>query len=189
MGGYRVSITSQQPNTYLTLECRPLNSVSENCVFPPATRSNRRHHIAKVAPNRPAIIMAGLGLPPGQEPEIVTYQQLEERSNQLAHLFRSRGLKRGDTVAMFMSNSARYHEVAWAAQRAGLRFVCCSSKLAAAELQYIVEDSAARIVIASPDLIIVARQLAARMQWRPDMEFLMVSDPDPVGLILPKDLP
>jgi long-chain acyl-CoA synthetase len=123
--------------------------------------------------------MAGLGLPPGQEPEVVTYLQLEERSNQLAHLFRSRGLKRGDTIAMFMSNSARFHEVAWAAQRAGLRFVCCSSKLAVSELQYIVEDSGSRIVIASPDLNVVARQLAARIHWRTDMDFLMVSDPDP----------
>lgn len=129
--------------------------------------------------------MAGLGLPAGAEPEIVTYRQLDQRSNQLAHLFRSLGLRRGDTIALFMSNCARYHETAWAAQRSGLRFVCCSSKLAAGELEYIVRDSGAKVVVATPDLKPVARQLAARMHFVSSIEFFMVLDPEPVGSRIP----
>lgn len=117
--------------------------------------------------------MAGLGLPPGQTPEVVTFKQLNERSNQIAHLFRAYGLRRGSVICIFMSNNSSYHCVAWAAQRAGLKFVCASSKLAVGELEYIVEDSGAKIVVASPDLQIVARQLAARLQWKPDMAFFM----------------
>jgi len=70
---------------------------------------------AKTNPDKPAYIMAGSG-------ETVTYRQLDERSNQFAHLFRSQGLKPGDAVAFFLDNTPRYHELLWAAQRSGLRF-------------------------------------------------------------------
>ena len=47
---------------------------------------------AQTYPHKPAIIMGGSG-------EIVTYKQLDERSNQGAQLFRSLGLKAGDVLA------------------------------------------------------------------------------------------
>ncbi len=114
--------------------------------------------------------MAGIGLPAGQAPEVVTYAQLEARSNQMAHLFRSRGLKRFDTVAIFMGNNARYHEIVWGAQRSGLRFVTASSKLSVSELEYILTDSGAKMVFVSPELQPVLRQVAARLQWKSDIE-------------------
>ena len=45
-------------------------------------------HHAKTNPDKPAYIMSGSG-------ETVTYGQLEARSNQGAHLFRSLGIGRG----------------------------------------------------------------------------------------------
>ena len=66
--------------------------------------------------------MAGTG-------ETVTYRELDARSNQGAHLFRSLGVNAGDSIAIFMDNHPRYYEVLWAAQRSGLRFTCISSKL------------------------------------------------------------
>ena len=63
---------------------------------------------AKTNPDRAAYIMAGTG-------ETVTYRELDERSNQGAHFFRSLGLKAGDVIALFMDNSPRYFEIAWAA--------------------------------------------------------------------------
>lgn len=155
--------------------------LAENC-RPNLPSAFSSHHYAKIQPDKPAVIMAGIGLPAGQEPEIVTYRQLEERSNQMAHFFRAHGLQRFDTVAIFMGNNARYHEVVWGAQRAGLRFVTVSSKLAAGELQYILEDSGAKIVIASPELIGVARTVAANMLHRNTVEFYMVADEKPVGI-------
>ena len=66
-------------------------------------------------PDKPAFIMASTG-------QTVTYQDLEDRSNQGAQLFRSKGLKKGDAIAIFMENNDRYFEVCWAAQRSGLYF-------------------------------------------------------------------
>jgi long-chain acyl-CoA synthetase len=110
-------------------------------------------HHAKSHPDKAAYVMAASG-------ETVTYRQLDERSNQGAHLFRSIGIGGGDAVALFMDNSPRYYEVLWAAQRSGLRFTCISSKLTAGEVEYIVRDSGAKALIASAELASVGAPLA-----------------------------
>ncbi|MEM8635363.1 MAG: AMP-binding protein, partial [Pseudomonadota bacterium] len=100
--------------------------------------------------------MAGSG-------ETVSFVELEARSNQTAHALREAGCKPGDTIAIFAENSARYFEICWAAQRAGLYYVCISSRLTAPEVEYIIRDSGARLFIASASLGHVAaeaRQLA-----------------------------
>ena len=111
---------------------------------------------AKKHPARAAYIMAGSG-------ETVTYQQLDERSNQGAHLFRSLGLKTGDVIAIFMDNHPRFFEIAWAAQRAGLYYACISSALTAGEVEYIARDCEAKLLIASPGVGPVAEQMPARL--------------------------
>jgi long-chain acyl-CoA synthetase len=97
---------------------------------------------AKTNPDKAAYVMAGSG-------EVVTYRQLDERSNQGAHLFRSLGLKPGDVIALCLDNHPRYFEIAWAAQRAGLYYTCISSKLTAGEIEYIVGDCEAQVLITS----------------------------------------
>jgi non-ribosomal peptide synthetase component F len=70
---------------------------------------------ARVHPDKPAYVMAGSG-------ETVTYGQLEERSNRLAQMFRARGLRAGDHIALMMENNPRFFEICWGAQRAGLYY-------------------------------------------------------------------
>ena len=113
-------------------------------------------HHAKTDPQRVAWTMAGSG-------ETVTYGELESRSNQGAHLFRAAGIETGDAIAIFMDNSPRYFEVLWAAQRSGIRFTCISSKLTAGEVEYIVEDSRAKALIASAGVADVALEVAGRL--------------------------
>ncbi len=107
---------------------------------------------AQSTPDKPAYIMASSG-------EVVTFGQLDSRSNQIAHAFRTLGLQHGDTLAIFAENSPRYFEICWAAQRAGLYFVCISSRLTAPEVEYIVKDSGARLLIASAGLKEVAEEV------------------------------
>ena len=101
--------------------------------------------------DKPAYIMAGSG-------ETVTFRQLNERSNQIAHAFRANGLNPGDTCAIFAENSPRYFEVCWAARRSGLYFVCISSRLTAPEVSYILKDSGTKLLIASASLGDIARE-------------------------------
>ena len=106
--------------------------------------------------------------------ETITFQELDERSNQAANLLRSRGLNHGDSVAIFLENHARYLEVAWAAQRSGLYFTAVNSHLTADEAGYIIDDCGAKAVVSSPRLAGVAHQLAP---LTPRVEsYLMVDD-------------
>ncbi len=100
---------------------------------------------ARKTPDKAAYIMGGSG-------HVVTYGELEARSNQCAHLLRSLGLKRGDSIALFMENVPAWFEVVWAAQRSGLFFTAISSRLTAPEVEYIVSDCGAKAVFVSQGL-------------------------------------
>ena len=79
----------------------------------------------------------------------MTYAELERRSNRLAHLLRSEGLRRLDHYAVFMENNNRYLECCAAGERSGLYYTCISSYLTADELAYIVDNSEAKVLITS----------------------------------------
>ncbi|MFV0257995.1 MAG: acyl-CoA synthetase, partial [Acidimicrobiales bacterium] len=81
--------------------------------------------------------------------ETLTYRELDERSNRLAHLFRAQGLAAGDHVAVFMENQIRFMEIVWAALRSGLYITAVNSFLAPDEVAYIVDDCDARVVVSS----------------------------------------
>jgi acyl-CoA synthetase (AMP-forming)/AMP-acid ligase II len=92
----------------------------------------------------------------------VTYRELEERSNQGAQLLRSLGLRRGDHVAICMENNEHYFPVCWAAQRAGLYYTTISSRLTPPEVEYIVDDCGAKVLVAS----LAKRELAEALRER-----------------------
>ena len=121
-----------------------------------------KHH-AQTKPDAAAYVMAATG-------ETVTYRQLDERSNQGAQLFRALGLKTGDVIAIFMENNPRYFEIAWAAQRSGLYYTCISSKLTAGEVEYILRDCAAKVLVTSAALGPVADEVARLV---PDLKLYM----------------
>ena len=93
-------------------------------------------------PDRLAYIMAGSG-------ETVSYRELDERSNRLAHLLRSQGLKRLDHFSIFMENNAHYVIANAAGERTGLYYTCINSYLTAEELAYIINNSESQILITS----------------------------------------
>lgn len=118
-------------------------------------------------PDKPALIMAGSG-------ETLTYRQLDSASNRYAHLYRSLGLGRGDTVAVFLDNTSTFISLAWAAQRSGLFFVCVSAKLTASEVSFIVEDSGAKLLITSQAVGSVPAELPAAL---PGVHLLALGQP------------
>ena len=109
---------------------------------------------AQTYPHKPAIIMGDSG-------ELVTYRQLDQRSNQGAQLFRSLGLRTGDHVGMMLENTRQFLEIAWAAQRSGIIFTPISTHLKQAEAAYILENCGARLFIGSLALADIAEQIIA----------------------------
>ena len=99
----------------------------------------------KFPPEKTAYEMAQSGIQ-------VTYGELEAESNQMAHLFRSHGLKKGDAIALCLENHPAFFKICWAAQRSGLYFTAISYRLQAEEVEYIVNDCGARVLITSAHL-------------------------------------
>jgi long-chain acyl-CoA synthetase len=97
---------------------------------------------ARTRPDHPAVIHTGTG-------EALTYRELDERSNRLARLLHAQGLRRGDTVALFMENNIRFLEVAWAALRSGLYLTAVNRYLTVEEAAYVIGDCDARALVSS----------------------------------------
>ena len=100
---------------------------------------------AQFPADKPAIIMAGSG-------RTVSFGELERFSNQIAHLFRQHGLRRGDVIALCLENHPMFLPICWGAFRAGLYFTAISYRLQASEVEYIVNDCGASVLITSSHL-------------------------------------
>jgi len=105
-------------------------------------------------PDKAAFIIASSG-------EEVSYRQLEQRANRGAHLFRALGLKAGDHIAIFMENNRYFMEIVWGAQRAGLIYTAISTHLMRDEVLYIADNCEAKVLITSPKLSAIAREVAS----------------------------
>jgi acyl-CoA synthetase (AMP-forming)/AMP-acid ligase II len=129
-------------------------------------------HHARTHPDKIAYQMAGTG-------KAITYRELDELSNQGAHLFRKLGLKAGDHIALLMENRLEFMEICWAAQRSGLYYTAISRYLTQHEIAYIVADCGARVAITSPSCADVIAGLA---HDAPDAPKLYVVDQARPGL-------
>ena len=102
------------------------------------------HPIAHAAarPNDPAVIMAGSGA-------VMTFGEMDKAANRFAHLLREQGLGPDDAFAVLLENRIEFFTLIWGNQRAGTLLVPVSSRLAAPEISYIVQDSDAKLLITS----------------------------------------
>lgn len=102
--------------------------------------------------DRPAIVMASDGA-------TMTYAELDEYANRLANLFQSIGLEPGDHVAFCMENRLEFLPIMWGAHYAGLIYTAISSRLTAAEMEYIINDCGAQAFITTPYKAAAAAEL------------------------------
>ena len=111
----------------------------------------------KKFPNKPAIIMSGSG-------KVITHGEMNELSNQGAHLFRSLGLNPGDSIAIMLENHHLFFPIVFAAWRSGLRYTTISWRLQPSEVEYIVKDCEAKALITSKFLEETAINLNASLE-------------------------
>lgn len=111
-------------------------------------------HYARVTPDKPAIVMSDTG-------DSMSFRELDAASAALARHLRV-DLDEGDRVAILLANDISYFVAAWAARRAGLRFVPINWHLLQRETAYIVENSDARVLISSFQMREVAAYAAER---------------------------
>lgn len=107
---------------------------------------------AAETPEKPAVINAATG-------EVLTYQQLNESSIQLARYLHAAGLRRGDALAINLENRFEFFIATWAALRSGLYLITVNRYLPAPDVAYILDDCGAKAVLTSNALSKVATEL------------------------------
>jgi long-chain acyl-CoA synthetase len=120
---------------------------------------------AESNPGRAAVIVGDTGV-------TLSYGEMESRSNRLANAFRSLGLGVGDHVAILMENRTEYFEAVWAGMRAGLFVTPINWHLAPAEVEYIIRDCAASVLVTSSFCAALAQGATADVRSR-----LVVGEP------------
>jgi acyl-CoA synthetase (AMP-forming)/AMP-acid ligase II len=90
----------------------------------------------------------------------LTFREVDERSNRLAHALAELGQGPGSRVAMLLPNRAEWVEIDFAIAKAGMIRVPVNVRLSQSEREYILAHSGAEVVFA--DESTVASALAAR---------------------------
>ena len=107
---------------------------------------------ASVFPERTAVVDGDL---------ILTYMELDDRTQRLAGGLLSLGIVPGDRVALLAPNSHVLLEAHYGVPRAGAALVALNNRLNAQELAYIVEHAGAKVLIADEIYADTAKDIAA----------------------------
>ena len=97
---------------------------------------------AQRTPDRPSIII-------GETGESVSFLELENISNQIAHLLRDLELRRGDRVAILLENHLLYIPIVWGAFRCGPRVMTIATQLTSDDVDFLLEASTASALFTS----------------------------------------
>ncbi|NVE96026.1 AMP-binding protein [Altererythrobacter lutimaris] len=97
--------------------------------------------IASQTPDREAIVIGT---------QRWNYSTLDGFSTDWACRLFDGGMQQGDVVAILADNRAEFLGLCWAAQRSGLYYLPVPSRLTAGEVNYILEDSGAKVLVCDP---------------------------------------
>ncbi|WP_145013162.1 acyl-CoA synthetase [Mycobacterium marseillense] len=93
---------------------------------------------ARSAAQSPALIVA--------DGAVISYSQLHARGRRVAALLHDAGLRRGDGVALVLSNRPEFFEITWGAQLSGLYYTAVNTHFTPDEVAYVIDDCDARAV-------------------------------------------
>ncbi|MBV9001419.1 MAG: long-chain-fatty-acid--CoA ligase [Solirubrobacterales bacterium] len=99
-------------------------------------------------------------------PRTLTYAELDDRSNRLAQALLSAGVRAGDRVAHLDRTAPEIVELLFATSKIGAVTVPLNWRLAPAELETIVADAGAGVVIVGPGYRDLAGKIAAAVPQR-----------------------
>ena len=99
---------------------------------------------AKFFPDQLAILFEGAAW---------SYRALNEQANRLANALKANGVGRGDCVALYLPNIPQFAVCYLAAQKIGAIAVSVNAILKAEEVAFILNDSGAKIVFTTGDLL------------------------------------
>ena len=92
-----------------------------------------------------------------------TKGEFNVRVNRLAHVLQAGGVRKGDRVAVLLANSHVYMEVLQALCKLGGVMVPLNFRLAAPELEFILNDSEPVMLIYSPEFLALVEELRGKV--------------------------
>ena len=118
-----------------------------------------------------------------EAPGTITRRELDEQVDRLAAGLADRGVGPGDRVAVALPNGAAWIGLLFATTRLGAVLVTLNVRYRASELEHMLADSGARVVVTVPeaagtDLVALYAELAPRL---PDLEHVLVDVDGLVG--------
>ena len=115
-----------------------------------------------IQPTAPAVLQGDV---------VLTFQELDERSNRMANALVSLGIGPGDRVALMFNNDYRFIESLMGAMRLGAVPVPLNIRMGDEALTYVVDDSEAVVLIANSEMAARARSLV--LQFRGVRHFIV----------------
>ncbi|MBT7430730.1 MAG: AMP-binding protein, partial [Ilumatobacter sp.] len=91
-----------------------------------------------------------------------SFRELNDRSNQVAHALRQSGVQHGDRVGLLLMNGVEFVESFFAAGKIGAVNVPLNWRLVADELEFILADAGATVLVYSADFAEVVSELKGR---------------------------
>ncbi|NNH70894.1 long-chain-fatty-acid--CoA ligase [Nocardia uniformis] len=116
-----------------------------------ATWSTQIRHHADNRPDEPALRFGGV---------TTTWSELDHRVSQVAGWVAKLGVRQGDRVAVFMGNRPEFLETVYACARLGAIAVPINFRLTQPEVEYILADSGAALLVTDSTFGAVARAAA-----------------------------
>ncbi|HWV57342.1 MAG TPA: AMP-binding protein, partial [Longimicrobiales bacterium] len=91
----------------------------------------------------------------------LTYGEVAERVNRLAHALDAAGIKKGDRIALWAFDSHRFLETMWASMKIGALFVPLNTRLTEGEVTNFLRVTEPSILFVSDDMAKSAHEIAA----------------------------
>ena len=107
-----------------------------------------------LTPSKPAVF---------QGETVLTYADLDARTNRMANALAALGVTAGDRVALLFNNDFRFLETLFGAMRLGAVAVPLNIRMGDEALRYVAEDSEATVLVANAALADRGRMLAAQI--------------------------
>ena len=99
----------------------------------------------------------------------ISFGQIDQTASRIARRFLEQGIKQQERVAYLAKNSVHFFTFLFGAAKAGAALAPVNFRLAAPEIGYIVEDSAARWFVVDPDFAELAEKAVAGMKTKPQL--------------------
>ncbi|MFI9005997.1 long-chain fatty acid--CoA ligase [Actinosynnema sp. NPDC053489] len=135
---------------------------------------------ALMSPDRTAIVHSGRS---------ITYAELAARVDRAAHRLRAEGVRAGDRVAYLGPNHPSFVETMFATHALGAVFVPVNTRLAAPELDHVLTDSGASVLVHASALPEPIRRPGTVVALADYEDWLGPSPAEPVDVPVSRDAP